>query len=162
MSGTAQEIKLSDEFRQKLDWHLSRYPDRRAALLPALHLAQKQFGWLSNEVMDHVAGLLQLPPVDVYEVATFYTLYNKKPVGKHCIWACTSVSCFLRGSDELLAHLKTKLGVEVGGTTADGQFTLFEVECLANCANAPAIQVDADYHDRVTNDAADKLLESLC
>ncbi|MBI4863083.1 MAG: NADH-quinone oxidoreductase subunit NuoE [Candidatus Riflebacteria bacterium] len=161
MSGESNEIRFSQKAKDRLAWYLTRYPTRQAALLPALRLAQEEFGHLTHPVMDYVAGQLELPPVTVYEAATFYTMYHKKPVGEHCVYVCTNVTCFLKGADQLLEYLSGKLGIRPGQATADGKITLFSVECLGNCDKAPTVQIDDDYHDCVTTESADRLLEKL-
>jgi NADH-quinone oxidoreductase subunit E len=161
MAGNPRELKLSDQAAKRIDWYLFRYPSRQAAVLPALHLAQAEFGHLSTEVMDLIAVRLGVPPVQVYEAATFYSLYQKKPMGRHCVYVCTNIGCFLKGADALLSHLKKKLGIECGETTSDGKFSLFSVECLANCGEAPAVQIDDEYHNRVTPGSMDRTLDEL-
>jgi len=111
--------------------------------------------------MAYVAKCIEVPVIEVLETATFYTLYHKKKPGKHCLWMCTNVSCFLNGADDLLAHVEQKLGVKAGGTTADGKFSLFSVECLANCSQAPCAQIDEDYVDRLSSDSVDQLIDRL-
>ena len=138
-----------------------RYPTKRAATLPALHLAQREFGWISPEVMTYVAGLLELEPVKVYEVVTFYTMYHQKPVGKHLIEACATLPCALNGAEALLGHMEAKLGVKAGETTQDGRFTLRKVECLAACGGGPCLQVNGDYRENVTPEAFDKMIAEL-
>jgi NADH-quinone oxidoreductase subunit E len=160
-TGNPHNPEFSAAAEERLSWLLSRYPTKQAALLPALHLAQEEFGWVSNEVIDYVAKKLELAAIDVQEVATFYTMYHKKPAGKHCVYVCTNIGCFLNGADDLLAYLEKKFGVKAGETTPDGRYSLFSVECLANCGEAPAAQINDDYHDRVTPDSVNKVLESL-
>lgn len=143
---------------------IARYPEGRqkSALLPLLHIAQSEFGgWLSTETMDYVASLLSIKPVEVYEVATFYTMFNLKPVGKCLIEVCQTGPCWLRGSDDIIAHLEKKLGIGVGETTPDGQFTLKTVECLGSCGTAPMLQVGADFYENLTNEKVDELIEKL-
>jgi NADH-quinone oxidoreductase E subunit len=152
---------LSPELRARIKEVAGRYPDSQAALIPALHLAQAQHGWVSSEVMDAVAAELNLPRAKVLATATFYTMFNKQPVGRHHIQVCGNVSCLLRGADGLLEVLKRRLGVEVGQTTADGRFTLSEVECLAACGTAPAIQVNDDYYEDLDRDKLNRLLDEL-
>lgn len=159
--GDPRAPQFSPEARERLEWYKSRYPTKQAATLPALHLAQEEFGWLTDEVMLYVADQLGIPPIEVYETATFYTLYHKEKPGAHCIWMCTNVSCFLNGADGLLDHVEKKLGIKAGQTTADGKFSLFSVECLANCDQAPTAQVDEDYHDRLTSETMDRLIDGL-
>ncbi len=143
---------------------IARYPQgkQKSALLPLLHLAQSEFeGWLSPEVMDYVASLLSIKPIEVYEVATFYSMFNTKPVGKCLIEVCQTSSCWLRGADELIAHIKNKLNIEVGGTTADGMFTLKTVECLGSCGTAPMLQCGANFYENLTTEKVDELIEKL-
>jgi NADH-quinone oxidoreductase subunit E len=139
-------LAFSDAAMRRFEKIVSRYPNKQAALLPVLHLAQEEFGYVPPEAMEYVGGLLDVPPIKVQHVATFYTMYNLKPVGRFHVQVCTNIACYLTGGPEIFAHLKRKLGVENKGTTADGVFTLEEVECLAACGNAPAIQVN-DKHD---------------
>ena len=139
-----------------------RYPEGRqkSALLPVLHIAQAENnGWLSSEVMDYVASLLEIQPIEVYEVATFYSMFNLQPVGNCVIEVCQTGPCWLNGSEEILAHFEKRLGIKAGETTSDGRFTLKTVECLAACGNAPVIQVGTEYHENLTTAKADELLE---
>jgi len=154
---------LSDPSLARIDRELAKYPPgrRQSALPAALRIAQDEFGWLSPETIEFVAGVIGVPAVRAWEVATFYTMYDLKPVGKHKISLCTNISCMLRGADEIAAHLKRKLGVDFGQTTADGQFTLREVECLAACAGAPMMQLDRDYHENLTPGRVDEILEGM-
>jgi NADH-quinone oxidoreductase E subunit len=143
---------------------IAKYPQGRqaSAVLPLLDLAQRQNdGWLSRPAMDHVAEVLDMAPIRVYEVATFYSMFNLKPVGKHHVQVCTTTPCWLRGSDEILAACKKRLGVEPGETTTDGNFTLDEVECLAACVNAPMIQVGDDYYEDLDAESVTKILDDL-
>ena len=155
---------LSESSLQEIDRELAKYPaDRRqSALMAALRIAQDERGWLSDELIVYVAGIIRVPPVRAYEVASFYSMYELKPVGKHKICVCTNISCMLRGSDAVVGHLKTRLGIGLGQTTADGQITLKEVECLAACAGAPMMQVNRDYHENLTPERIDAILETLC
>jgi NADH-quinone oxidoreductase subunit E len=156
-------LKFSDETLALVSKIIKRYPEGRqkSALLPVLHLAQAEFdGWLSTEVMDYVAGLLQIKPIEVYEVATFYSMYNLQPVGKCLIEVCQTGPCWLRGSDDIVSHLEKKLNIKVGESTADGMFTLKTVECLGSCGTAPMLQCGAQYHENLTTEKVDALLES--
>jgi NADH-quinone oxidoreductase subunit E len=137
------------------------YPDPRGALLPALHLAQEAFGHISLEVEEYVAGLFSLSPAHVHEVVTFYTLYFQVPPGRHIVAVCHNLSCHLAGAPRLLAHLRERLGVEAGETTADGRVTLLAVECLCACEHAPMAQVDDRYEFDLTPEKVDRLLEGL-
>jgi NADH-quinone oxidoreductase subunit E len=143
---------------------MAKYPAGRqkSAVLALLDLAQRQNGgWLSRAAMDHVAGALDMAPIRVYEVATFYTMFNLKPVGRHLVQVCTTTPCWLRGSDQVLGACRKRLGVEVGETTTDGEFTLVEVECLGACVNAPVMQVDDDFYEDLDAAATERLLDSL-
>lgn len=143
---------------------IAKYPSGRqqSAVMPLLDLAQRQNGgWLSQAAMDYVAGFLDITPMSVYEVATFYTMYNLKPVGKHHVQVCTNLACWLRGSDEILESCKKTLGISLGETTADGQFTLSEVECLCACVNAPVVQIGDDYYEDLSPETIERVLKAL-
>ncbi len=158
------EIKFSDETMQVVNKIIRRYPEGRqkSALLPILHLAQSEFdGWLSTPVMDYVASILNIKPIEVYEVASFYSMYNLKPVGKCLIEVCQTGTCFLRGSDDIIAHIEKKLNIKVGETTQDGMFTLKTVECLGSCGTAPMLQCGATFHEDLTEEKVDTLLDKL-
>ncbi|MBI4607425.1 MAG: NADH-quinone oxidoreductase subunit NuoE [Candidatus Rokubacteria bacterium] len=137
------------------------YPDKRAALLPVLCLAQEAFGYISLEVEEYVASLFGLAPAHVHEVVTFYTLFFTTPKGRHVISVCHNLTCHLLGAPRLLAHLKEKLGVDVGETTDDGRVTLLAVECLCACEMAPMMQVDDRYEGNLTAEKIDRILEGL-
>jgi NADH-quinone oxidoreductase E subunit len=154
-------VEFSTETKQELDRIFGRYVTKQAALLPVLYLAQREFGYVSLEAMECVAGLVGLTPARVYEVATFYTMYNKQPVGKYFIQACTNISCALRGGMDLFAYLSKKLGIAEGQTTKDGRFTLVKVECLGACGNAPMMQVNDDYYEDLAPAKVDEILKSL-
>lgn len=158
------DVKFSNETLALVSKIIKRYPEGRqkSALLPVLHLAQAEFdGWLSTPVMDYVASLLSIKPIEVYEVASFYSMYNLEPVGKCLLEVCQTGPCWLRGSDDIIEHLENKLGIKVGETTADGMFTLKAVECLGSCGTAPMLQCGADYHEDLTNEKVDALLDKL-
>lgn len=142
---------------------IGKYPDgrQRSAVMPLLDLAQRQEGWVSRAAMDHVAEMLGMPPINVYEVATFYTMFNLRPVGRHHLQVCTNICCWLRGSDEVAHALKDELGIGFGETTDDGMFTLSEVECLGACVNAPMLQIDDDYFEDLDAASTKKLLDEL-
>ena len=155
-------VKFSDEKLKKVDEIVARYPDgkQKSALLPVLHLAQDEFGgWLSVDVMDYVATLLKLEPIEVYEVATFYSMYNLKPVGRYIFEVCQTGPCMLRGSDEIIDYIKKKLGIGVGETTADGLFTLKTVECLGACGYAPMMQLGKFFREHLTPEKVDQIIE---
>ncbi len=142
---------------------ITRYPDgkQKSALLPLLHLVQEQEGWTSEAGMDCVAELLGLLPIEVYEVASFYTMYHLEPVGKHVIEYCRTGPCCLMGGEDVYSHLRQKLGIETGETTADGKFTIKEVECLAACGWGPVFQVREKYYMSLTNQKVDEIIEEL-
>ena len=155
---------LSQEVRQKIDRELGKYPpdQRQSAVMSALAFAQDEHGWLSTDIMDAVAGYLGMPPVAVYEVATFYTMYNVKPQGRFKISICTNLPCALSGANAAAEHLKHKLGVGFGETTADGKFTLKEGECMGACGDAPVLLVDNKRMESfMSNDKLDALMAEL-
>ena len=137
------------------------YPDKRAALLPVLQLVQDTFGYISLEAEEYVAGLFDLPPAHVHEVVTFYTLFFQEPKGRHVVSVCHNLTCHLEGAPTVLAHLRMRLGVDVGATTADGRVTLLAVECLCACEMAPMLQVDDRYEGNLTLAKIDRILEGL-
>ncbi len=154
-------MKFSDEKLKKVNEILARYPDgkQKSALLPVLHLAQEQFGWLSADTMDYVASLLSLEPIEVYEVATFYSMYNLKPVGKYLFEVCQTGPCMIKGSDDIIAYIEERLGIAPGETTGDGLFTLKTVECLGACGYAPMMQLGKHYREHLTKDKVDAIIE---
>lgn len=154
-------VQFNEASRAEIDRILPRYPNKMAACLPLLYVAQAQFGHLDQAAMDLVADTLDLPKTHVYGVATFYTMYNKKPVGKYHVQACTNVSCMLCRAYDVMARLEKKLGIKRGQTTDDGLFTLTEVECLAYCGTAPAVQVNEEIHELVTPDQVDAIIDKL-
>lgn len=153
---------FSEEAKKQLDNILKKYPTKKAALLPALWLAQEEYGgWLPPEAMREVAGYLELSPAEVEGVATFYTMYNKEPVGKFHIEVCHNIVCMVRGADDLIDHIGDKLGIARGETTTDRKFTLNTAECLGACANAPCLMIGDTYYEDVTAEKADKLIDDL-
>ncbi len=155
-------IKFSDEKLKKVTEIVARYPDgkHKSALLPVLHLAQEEFGgWLSPETMDYVASLLKLEPIEVYEVATFYSMYNLKPVGRYLFEVCQTGPCMLNGSDPIIEYIKQKLNIGVGETTPDGLFTLKTVECLGACGYAPMMQLGKHFREHLTKEKVDQIIE---
>jgi NADH-quinone oxidoreductase subunit E len=155
---------LSAHLRQEIDEWLARYPEdqRRSAVLGALRAAQHEQGYLSAETMDAVAEYLRIPAMDVYEAASFYSMFELRPVGRHTIAVCSNISCMLRGADELIEHLQNRLGVRLGESTPDGRFYLKrEEECLAACCGAPMMQVDHVYYENLTPQRVDEILDSL-
>jgi len=136
-----------------------KYPDRRGALLPSLYLAQKEYGWLSQEAYETVSEALNLPPATVKGVATFYAMYRKKPMGRHLIQLCTNVACMVMGAERLVDLLKERYGLEPGGTTEDGRFSLVIMECIGACDRAPAMLVDTDFHSDLNETNIFEILE---
>ncbi len=159
-----QSDLLSRHVKMEISGWLKRYPDnqKRSAVLAALRAVQHEDLWLSREKMDAVADYLELHPIAVYEVASFYSMFNLEPVGRHVIAVCTNISCMLRGGDEVVACIEKKLGIGLGKSTPDGRFYLkHEEECLAACGGAPMMQVDHVYHENLTPEKIDKILDSL-
>ena len=157
-------IKFSEEKLKKVKEVMARYPEgkQKSALIPVLHIAQDEFGgWLDVPVMDYVAELLSILPIEVYEVATFYTMFNTKPVGKHLLEVCRTGPCMLNGSDDIIEYIKQKLGINEGETTADGLFTLKPAECLGACGYAPMMQLGKTYREHLTREKVDKLIDEL-
>ena len=158
-------VKLSDHLREEIDRWVSKFPEgrQRSAVIGALQAAQHENqGYLSAEIMNAVAEYLGLPAIQVYEVATFYSMFETEPVGRHCVSVCTNISCMLRGSDEIVSHLEERLGIKLGESTEDGKFYLKkEEECLAACCGAPMMMVDHVYHENLTSIKVDEILEQL-
>ncbi len=163
LTGTKTEL-FTAELRQQIDKWVAKYPvgESQSAVIPALHLLQDaNEGWVSKDIMNALAIYLDMPAISVYEVASFYSMYDLQPVGQHKINVCTNISCMLNGSAEVVTHLKKRLGVTLGETTADNKFTLKEVECLGACCGAPMMQLDRDYHENLTADKLDKILDGV-
>jgi len=152
---------LSSEREKQLEEILERYPDRQAACIPALHLCQEQNGWISEEVVEWLAGRLDLSAAHVQGVATFYTLFDTEPVGKHRVYVCRTLSCALQGAESILQHCEKRLGIRCGETTKDGKITLRTAECLASCGSGPMMQVDKTYHEKLTLEDVDRILDEL-
>ncbi|MFZ1529759.1 MAG: NAD(P)H-dependent oxidoreductase subunit E [Ferruginibacter sp.] len=155
-------ISFSEQKLNKVNEIIGHYPEgkQKSALLPVLHIAQEEFGgWLDVPVMDYVASLLKLEPIEVYEVASFYTMYNLKPVGKYVFEVCQTGPCMLNGSDHIIAYIKEKLGIGPGETTADGMFTLKPAECLGACGYAPMMQLGKHYREHLTKEKVDAIIE---
>jgi len=155
---------ISAESKADIDNWVAKYPadKKESAVMAALRIVQDQnAGFLTNELIDAIAEYLDMPAIAVYEVATFYSMYERDLVGKHKLCICTNISCMLCGSDEVVSHLEKKLGIKLGETTADGRFTLKEVECLGACVNAPMLQLGREYHEKLTPEKLDKLIDSL-
>lgn len=155
---------LSEESCVKIDAWVAKYPSdqKQSAVMGALTVIQEaNGGWLTTELMNAIADYLDMPPIAVYEVATFYSMYELKPVGENKLCVCTNISCMLRGSDEIVEHLNKKLGIKLGETTEDNKFTLKEVECLGACGGAPMMQIENEYHENLTSEKVDEILEKL-
>ena len=155
-------VTFSENKLQEAHKIISRYPEgkQKSALLPLLHLAQDEFGgWLDVPVMDYVASILKIEPIEVYEVATFYSMYNLKPVGKYVFEVCQTGPCMLNGSDDIIDYIKQKLQIRAGETTADGMFTLKTVECLGACGYAPMMQLGKTYREHLTREKVDRIID---
>jgi len=155
-------VEFSKEKLNKVAEIISRYPEgkQKSALLPVLHMAQDEFGgWLDVPVMDYVATLLNIEPIEVYEVASFYSMYNLQPVGKYMFEVCQTGPCMVNGSDNIIDYIKEKLNISVGETTADGMFTLKTVECLGACGYAPLMQLGKNYREHLTKEKVDAIIE---
>lgn len=158
----SNNISFSTEKLDQVAKLIARYPEgkQKSALIPILHLAQQEFGgWLDVPVMDYVASLLKIEPIEVYEVASFYSMFNLKPVGKHLFEVCQTGPCMLNGSDNIIDYIKQKLNINVGETTADGMFTLKTVECLGACGYAPMMQYGKTYREHLTREKVDQIIE---
>lgn len=140
---------------------IARYPVPKSALIPLLHLAQEQDGWVTEEAMAHIAELVGITPAEVLGTCSFYEMFKREPVGRYLVNVCTNISCLLDGGEELLEHVEVSLGVRAGGTTADGMFTVEDVECIAACTEAPCLQVNYRYRHRITHDEFDRLVADL-
>jgi NADH-quinone oxidoreductase subunit E len=155
-------MTFSEQKLKEVETIVARYPagKQKSALLPVLHLAQQEFGgWLSSDTMDYVASLLKLEPIEVYEVATFYSMYNLKPVGKYMFEVCQTGPCMINGSDEIIKYINEKLGIKAGETTSDGLFSLKTVECLGACGYAPMMQMGKTYREHLTKEKVDGIIE---
>ena len=159
-----EPFSFTDENVAEAKRIIAKYPEGRqqSAVMPLLYLAQEQNnGWLSQPALEYIAGFLGMPVIRVAEVATFYTMYNLRPIGRHHVQVCTNLSCWLRGSDEIMDACREALGIEIGGTTEDGAFTLSEVECLCACVNAPIVQIDVDFDEDLTPESIRTVLAEL-
>ncbi len=157
----AKTVEFPPEAKKKFDYILTRYPSKEAALLPVLHLVQETWGWVSPEAVHYVSSLLDLSPANVFGVVSFYNMYNQKPVGKYHLQVCTNLSCMIRKAYDIYDGLCDKLGVKPGHTTADGKFTVTEVECLGSCGTAPVVQINNDYHENMDLPKMEELLAKL-
>lgn len=152
---------LTPEREKQVEQILARYPSKQPACIPVLHVCQDQHGWISDEIVEWVAKRLELSAAHVKGVVTFYTLFNTAPVGQHQVWVCRTLSCALRGADQILHHCERRLGVHAGETTKDGKVTLRTAECLASCGTAPMMQVDKSYYENLSVAEVDKILDRL-
>ena len=152
---------LSDSACRQIQELISKYPHKRSALIPSLHLVQKELGYISSDTMADIARIFELSPNEVHEVTSFYTMFYRKPVGKYVLQVCTNISCQLCNAEGIMVHLKNRLGIKPGETTEDKKFTLLEVECLGSCGTSPVVQINDDYYEDLTPEKLDKILDSL-
>lgn len=155
------QFKFTQENLDKVNDAIKKYPDKQAAIMPVLWIAQEQNGWISNEVMQEVAKVLELNPEEVLGVVTFYTMYHQKPMGKYHLQVCTNVSCMLRGGYDIYENVKKNLGIENMQVTTDQKFSLEEVECMGSCGTAPMIAINEDYYENVSVKKVEEILKSL-
>ncbi len=154
-------LEFSAETMKKFEATVARYPNKEAAMLPVLYLAQQEFGHIGPEAIEYVAKLMDQAPARVLGVVSFYTMYNMKPIGRHHIQICRTLPCALGGAEKVTAFIKQKLGIKPGETTADGRFTLSEVECLASCGTAPMMQINDDYYENLNEAKINEILDSM-
>ena len=154
-------LEFSPETLKKFEETVARYPKKEAAMLPVLYLAQQEFGHLGSDAIEYVAKLMDQAPARVHGVVSFYTMFNMKPIGRHHIQVCRTLSCALGGAGKITAFIKQRLGIELGQTTADGRFTLSEVECLASCGTAPMMQINDEFYENLTEEKVTAILQSL-
>jgi len=154
-------LEFSPETLKKFEQTVARYPKKEAAMLPVLYLAQQEFGYLGSDAIEYVARLMDQAPARVHGVVSFYTMFNMKPIGRHHIQVCRTLSCALAGAEKITAFIKKQLGIELGQTTADGRLTLSEVECLASCGTAPMMQINDEFYESLTEEKVDEILHLL-
>ena len=157
----AKAVEFPPDAMKRFEHILTRYPNKEAALLPTLHLAQEIWGWISPEAVVYIGKLLDLSPANVFGVVSFYNMYNQKPVGKYHVQVCTNLSCMVTNAYDVYDRICERLHINPGETTKDGKFTVVEVECLGSCGTAPVVQVNNDYHENLTVDKVDDLLAKL-
>jgi NADH-quinone oxidoreductase E subunit len=157
----AKPVAFSEEAKKRFEYILTRYPNKEAALLPTLHLAQEQWGWISPETVMYVSELLDLSPANVFGVVSFYNMYNQKPVGKYHLQVCTNLSCMVTNAYDIYDNLCDRLKITPGQTTTDGLYTVTEVECLGSCGTAPVVQINNDYHENMNVEKMNELLAKL-
>lgn len=153
--------EFSPQAKQEFDHLISLYPEKRAALLPVLHLAQREFGWLSVEAIEYVASIMGLSPAQVASVISFYTMFNTKPVGKYHVQICRNITCTMMGSEDLIDYVRARCNIDVGETTPDGKFTLTTVECLGSCDTSPVMQVNGRYYENLTLEKVQEQLDKF-
>jgi NADH-quinone oxidoreductase E subunit len=156
-----KHVEFPEEAKKKFEYILTRYPNKEAALLPTLHLAQEVWGWIMPEVVLYVSELLDLSPANVFGVVSFYNMYNQKPVGKYHLQVCTNLSCMVTNAYDIYENLCDRLKVDPGQTTRDGLYTVTEVECLGSCGTAPVVQINNDYHENMNVEKMNALLTQL-
>jgi len=154
-------LEFSPETYKKFEETVARYPQKEAAMLPVLYLAQEEFGYIGPEAIEYVAKLMGQAPARVRGIVSFYTMYNMKPIGRHHIQVCRTLPCALRGAEKVTTFLSQKLGIKPGQTTEDGRFTLSEVECLASCGTAPMMQINDDYYENLTEEKINQILDAM-
>jgi len=152
---------LSEASGRQIRELMGKYPLKRSALIPSLQLVQKELGYLSPDTVYEIAGIFELPPNEVNEVVSFYTMFYKRPMGKYVIQVCTNISCLLCNAEEIVAHLTRRLGIGLGETSADKKYTLLEVECLGSCGTSPVVQINEDYYEDLTLEKLDGILDGL-
>lgn len=157
----SQEFKFNEQELNEVEMHIAKYPEKKAAIMPVLWMAQNKWGWLSQDVMKYVGELLELPYSHVEGVASFYTMYFKKPMGKYHLQVCTNVSCMLRGGKEIYDHVSKKYNIKHNQATDDGKYSLEECECLGACGGAPMMAINEDYYENLTIEEVDKLTDNL-
>ncbi|MFZ0390991.1 MAG: NAD(P)H-dependent oxidoreductase subunit E [Calditrichia bacterium] len=155
------KVTFSEAALQEYNKIVQKYPEKRAALLPALHLAQREFGWISRDVIRYLSELMDIPSTEILDTTTFYTMFKTAPTGKYHIQVCGTISCALRGSRQIYEHLSGKYGIQDGTVSADGRFSLMKVECLGSCGTAPVVQINDDYYEDLTIEKLDKILDGL-
>ncbi len=153
---------FSDKSKEEIAQTLAKYPNKKSAVMDLLRTVQKERGHITKEDMEEIAGVLEINPIVVNSAATFYTMYEvDRPIGKHHIWVCRNISCALLGAEHIMSYLEKKLGIKMGETTKDNRFTLDVAECLGSCGTAPMMQIDDDYHENLTEEKIDRILEGL-
>lgn len=161
MTAKTTRQSIVEDLTEPIAEIVKRYPKRRSAIMPALYLAQEKYGYIDETTYQAISQILDVPEIWVFELASFYTLYNRKEIGKYHLQLCTNVPCMLRGAYDLMEHLQTRLGIKKGETSTDGRFTLTEVECIGSCDVAPAMMINQSYHNNLSKEQLDKILDGL-